>query len=86
MPDLVGEDFAVEQRDPLGDFGFVGEQFHADATQLVEHRAAHHLRGSDEQDSEPLREKHPGLDELAHDERRGNHLERQVEYVEHVGQ
>jgi hypothetical protein len=23
--DPIGEDFAVEERDPLGDFGFVGE-------------------------------------------------------------
>ncbi len=25
VSDPIGEDFAVEQRDPLGDFGFVGE-------------------------------------------------------------
>src|SRR5689334_17896048 len=31
MADLVGEDLAVEQFDPFGDRGFVGEQLSADS-------------------------------------------------------
>jgi len=86
VANLVGENFAVEQCNPFGDFGFVGEQFNADAAQFVEHYAACHLCCSDKNESESLRDEYPRLDELAHDERRGHHLEGEVEYVQHVCQ
>jgi hypothetical protein len=83
---LVGQDVAVEQFHSLGDVGFVGEYFHTDPAQFVKHHAAGHLRRPNEQESEPFRDEYAGLDELAHDERRGHHLERQVEHVQHVCQ
>src|SRR4051794_3263655 len=75
---LVGENIAGEKLDSFGHLGFIGEQLPADAAQFVEHHAARHLRGPHEDEPEPLREKHPDLDELSHHERRGHHPERQV--------